>query len=112
MRRITKLFSLILSLILITVSVPMSVYSENTNQIKNPEQITEIQEDLTLVDELFESQEDLDIVTQAGEFLEIEEDPISIDANSSDSTLVTGIPDGIYAIESAYISMNYMYFNL
>ena len=111
MKRRIKLFSLILSLILITVSVPMPVYSENTNQIKNPEQITEIQEDLTLVDELFESQEDLDIVTQAGEFLEIEEDPISIDANSSDSTLVTGIPDGIYAIESAYISMNYMYFN-
>ena len=41
MKKRTKLFSLILSLILITVSVPMSVYSEEVSQAENSEQITE-----------------------------------------------------------------------
>ena len=107
MKRITKLFSLILSLILITVSVPMSVYSENTNQIENSEQITEIQEDLTLVDESVDVQVDLDIITQANELLEIEE-PVDMAAVSSDYEHVTGIPDGIYAIETAAISSYYI----
>ena len=108
MRRTTKLFSLILSLILITVSVPMSVYSENTNQIENSEQITEIQEDLTLVDESVDVQVDLDIITQADEFLEIEEEPVDMAAVSSDYEQVTGIPDGIYAIESSLVGMHYI----
>ena len=107
MSRKIKSFSLVLSLILITVSVPMSVYSENTNQIENSEQITEIQEDFTITDELLDIQDDLDVVTQADELLEIEE-PVDMATVSSDYEHVTGIPDGIYAIETAAISSYYI----
>ena len=102
MKKRTKLFSLILSLILITVSVPMSVYSEEVSQVENPEQITENGfEEVSLETDFSDVQENLEIVTQVDISVENpnEFDEISA-AASSTVQLISGIPNGIYAFES------------
>ena len=111
MTRKTKFFSLILSLILVLVSVPMSVVSEEITDEQDNLSVTQPSDELveqTSFEEITDIQSNLD-VTVSNDELVVEELPNEMTTTTtSDSQLVTGIPDGIYGIESANLSMNYI----
>ena len=99
-KRKLKLFSFLLSLILVVVSVPMSVVAEEVDTSEVSEIITEIQEGL-------------DDVAIADDFLEIQDDFADINsvASTSTSEQITYLPDGIYAFESVRNPGYYMRVN-
>ena len=100
MKRRIKLFSLVLSLILITVSVPMSVYSEEISQAENPELITE--------NRFEDVQEGLEFVTSMDN-INFQEDIYSTtETNTPTSQQITGLPDGIYSFEAAAHSKKFI----
>ena len=96
-KRKLKLFSILLSLILVVVSVPMAVVAEEVDTSEVSEIVTEIQEGL----------ED---VTISDDFLEIQDDFADINsvASASTSEQITYLPDGIYAFESSRVPGYYM----
>ncbi len=110
-KRKTKFFSLILSLILVLVSVPMSVVSDEITDVQGDLSITQPSDELveqTSFDEITDIQSNLD-VTVSNDELVVEELPNeTATTTTSDSQLVTGIPDGIYAIEIAGLSSYYI----
>ena len=64
MKRKIRLFSTLIALILVLVSVPMSVYSEEVSRVENPEQIADSQiENVTFETDFSDVQENLEIVT-------------------------------------------------
>ena len=112
MTRKTKFFSLILSLILVLVSVPMSVVSEEITDEQDNLSVTQPSDELveqSSFEEMTEVQGDLDLIVSNDELVDQElTNEITSTTTTSNSQLVTGIPDGIYGIESANLGMNYI----
>lgn len=111
-KRKIKFFSLILSLILVLVSVPMSVVSEEITDVQGDLSITQPSDELveqSSFEEITEVQGDLDVIVSSDELVDQElTNEITSTTTTSDSQLVTGIPDGIYAIEIASLSSYYI----
>ena len=114
-KRKIKFFSLILSLILITVSVPTSVISEENTDVQNDLSVTPPSDELveqSSFEEITEVQGDLDVIVPNDELVYQEQiNELTSTTTTSDSQLVTGVPDGIYAIEIATLSSYYLYYS-
>ena len=116
MKRKTKFLSLILSLILVLVSVPMSVVSEEITDGQDNLSVTQPSGELVeqpSFEEITEFQSNLDVTISNDDLVNKElTNVITSTSASSDSQLVTGIPDGIYAIEIAGLSSYYISYSM
>ena len=108
MKRRTKLFSLILSLILVTVSVPLSAISEEIIDVQYDSSVAQTSD--TLAEQLTtDIQSNLDVAFPNDELIyQNPTNEITSTVSPSDSQLITKIPDGIYAIQIYSINSYYI----
>ena len=94
------------------VSVPMSVNSVEITDIQNDLSVTQSGDELveqSSFEEITDIQSNLDVIVPDDELVDQElTNEIASTTSESNSQLVTGIPDGIYAIEIASLSSYYI----